>query len=123
MAPSDRQCDDAISSRQLRLSSRINARRASPARRKSAAVEASVASFNVSPARETRRLNHVLQLSENIKIAGGNDATTIELPYLIQQSLFRIGERQGAASVGAMIEHQQVGFDALASAASSPEEV
>ena len=54
-----------------------------------------------------------LQLSQNIKIAGGNDATTIELPYLIQQSLFRIGERQGAASVGAMIEHQQIGFDAL----------
>ena len=58
-------------------------------------------------------LGHVLQLSQNIKIAGGNDATRIELPYLIQQSLFRIGERQGAASVGAMIEHQQIGFDAL----------
>ena len=75
-------------------------------------VEASVTSFNV-PGPGTRRLGHVLQLSENIKIAGGNDAATIELPYLTQQTLFRIGECQGAASVGAMIEHQQIGFDAL----------
>ena len=63
----------AISSRQLRLSSRITARRAAKVPRLRQAL---LVSMSPRPGKPDG-LGHVLQLSQNIKIAGGNDATLV----------------------------------------------
>ena len=53
----------------------------------------------------------------------GNNPAVIGTPYFAQQPLLRIRHSYPATRIGAMIKHQQAWLDALASAASSFDDV